>query len=156
MQRPKGTHAHDAPAIGIDPGMVPRVYLPIATSEPSGRNVLGGGEVAPDLSECKFRIDADVDVTDDEHGLVWPWNVNDRPHLISLDLDYHPDSFAALVEPTGVLQDKFTDIFIYTDGSAGSHNEIFASTWAFVVFEGPADANQPDDDATDWLGSGLQ
>ena len=143
VQRPKGTHAHDAPAIGIDPGMVPRVYLPIATSEPSGRNVLGGGEVAPDLSECKFRIDADVDVTDDEHGLVWPWNVNDRPQLISLDLHYHPDSFAALVEPTDVLQDKFTDIFIYTDGSAGSHNEIFASTWAFVVFEGPADATNP-------------
>ena len=137
--------AHDlerSQAIGKFQGEEPTVLLPIAASIPDYRSEPMGGGVASqhdkqDNQRYDFSIDADVDVMDDHHGLTRPWVFPTSMPLTSLELDYHPESIAALEEPEEIHSEEYTDIYIYTDGSAGLHDQEYGSSWAFVAFEGP-------------------
>ena len=145
VQRPKGTHAHIAPAIRIDPGKVPRVYLPIATSEPNDRNGLEGFEVAPDNPEYLTRIDTgvegrqhdvfsfetDIDILNDEYGLVNSWDLPARPDPLQLTLELHPSTTEKLLHPCTAPESHDT-WFIFTDGSAGKCDQ----GWSFAIFSG--------------------
>ena len=102
-----------------------------------------GVEVAPSKQEHVFYIDADVDVMDDRHGLSSAWQIDAMPTLLDCALDYHPDSYAALDTKNAILNVEYTDLYIYTDGSAGLHDDAYLSTWAFVVFEGPNNDHDP-------------
>ena len=149
VQRPKGTHAQDAPAIGIDPGKVPRVYLPIATSEPNDRNGLEGFEVAPDIPEYPARIDADVvgrhldvfsfdtdiDILNEDYGLVNSWDLPARPDPLQLTLELHPSTTEKLLHPCTAPESHDT-WFIFTDGSAGKSEHGYRSSWSFAIFSG--------------------
>ena len=102
-----------------------------------------GVEVAPSKQEHVFYIDADVDVMDDRHGLSSAWQIDAMPTLLDCALDYHPDSYAALDTKNAIPNVEYTDLYIYTDGSAGLHDDAYLSTWAFVVFEGPNNDHDP-------------
>ena len=123
--------------------VMPTVHLPIATSPEHSPAVGPGVGNAPNTHSHTFSIDADVDVMDDRHGLSNAWQIDPMPPLTDFDLDYHPDSFAALDPENAILNVEYTDLYIYTDGSAGMHEDQYLSTWAFVVFEGPTDDTDP-------------
>lgn len=42
-----------------------------------------------------------------------PWTLEPMPNIANLPLDYQPDSYAAVVEPASILEDKLTDVYIY-------------------------------------------
>ena len=127
----------------VDTTMMPTVHLPIAMTQEKATQVVIGVGNAPNKHRHVFHIDADVDVMDDRHGLSNAWHMEPMPPLMDLDLDYHPDSYAALVDEQEILNVEYSDLYIYTDGSAGLYEDQYLSTWAFVVFEGPSDDTNP-------------
>ena len=131
------------PSPQVDTTMMPTVHLPIAMTHEKATQVVIGVGNAPNKHSHVFHIDADVDVMDDRHGLSNAWHMEPMPSLIDLDLDYHPDSYAALVDEKEILNVEYSDLYIYTDGSAGLYDDQYLSTWAIVIFEGPSDDTNP-------------
>ena len=133
----------------------PRVCLPIADSPPvaSGNQHVG---VAPDLKPNEvFSFDTDIDILNDDYGLVNSWDLPAHPDPLQLTLELHPSTTDKLLHPCASPESHDT-WFIFTDGSAGKGDEDqgYRSSWSFAVFSGREDAGlQGSVRLIDWYGS---
>ena len=115
------------------PRTTPSVCLPIA-SQTLVDTHLGNERVAPD-KHPGFSIDVKIDVMNDEYGLTSSWALPPMPNPLHLPVELHPATQNVLSKSReDIVQVPPHRLYIFTDGSAGKHEEFYSSSWSFAVF----------------------